>query len=110
MFLLIFIIAVMLIVILLLTKGMVYCLFILFSNRKNKKAKRYGWKLTRNVREIGKIVTSKCIIQQILMLHYDDLGIKIELLVVWPFLAKKYTDLGKFVMFYFAAILLLCVL
>ena len=44
------------------------------------------------------------------MLHYDDLGITIELLVVWSFLAKKYTDLGKLVMFYFAAILLLCVL
>ena len=44
------------------------------------------------------------------MLHYDDSGIKIELLVVWPFPEKIYTDLGKLVMFYFAAILLLCVL
>lgn len=52
----------------------------------------------------------KCIIHQILMLHYDDSGIKIELLVVWPFPEKIYTDLGKLVMFYFAAILLLCVL
>lgn len=41
------------------------------------------------------------------MLHHDVSGIKIVLLLAWPFPEKEYIDLGKLVMFYFSAISLL---
>lgn len=60
----------------------------------------------RNRKILVKQRHQKVIDHQILMLHHDALGIEMGLLV-WPFPARKYIDLGKSALFYFAEIPLL---